>query len=280
MLIAVIAASAELHDRHPNPDPNAVDEARATLARAVEADEKAEGIELIIRNLQGWRAQFDRAAGVASAVACANVSSAAQRDHHRDSNHLRCANLTCEMEGNVTHFGYARVSTDGQSLDAQIAALQAAGCARVFSEKIRGVRSDRPQLAKAVEALGAGDVLVVTRLDRLARSTRDLLNVLAGVVERGAGFRSLNDGWADSTTPHGRLMLTVLGGLAEFERELIKARTAEGRARARAQGVRFGRKPKLTPHQRAEAIRRREAGETLVDIARTFNVSHSTICRL
>ena len=180
----------------------------------------------------------------------------------------------------MTHFGYARVSTDGQSLDAQIAALEAAGCAKVFAEKISGVRSDRPQLAKAVEALGAGDVLVVTRLDRLARSTRDLLNILAGVVEHGAGFKSLNDTWADSTTPQGRLMLTVLGGLAEFERELIKARTAEGRARARAQGIRFGRKPKLTPHQRQEAIRRREAGEPLVDIARTFNVSHSMISRL
>src|SRR5262249_13091084 len=184
------------------------------------------------------------------------------------------------MEDRLTQLGYARVSTDGQSLDAQIEALEAAGCCKVFAEKISGVRSDRPQLAKALKALGASDVLVVTRLDRLARSTRDLLNILAGVVEHGAGFKSLNDTWADSTTPQGRLMLTVLGGLAEFERELIKARTAEGRARARAQGIRFGRKPKLTAHQRAEAIRRREAGEALVDIARTFNVSHSMISRL
>src|SRR5689334_4193026 len=180
----------------------------------------------------------------------------------------------------MTRFGYARVSTDGQSLDAQVTALTAAGCAKVFAEKISGVRSDRAQLAKAINVLSEGDVLVVTRLDRLARSTRDLLNVLAAVVERGAGFKSLNDTWADTTTPHGRLMLTVLGGLAEFEHELIRARTGEGRARAKARGVRFGRRPKLTPHQRQEALRLREAGEALIDIGRLFNVSHSTISRL
>jgi DNA invertase Pin-like site-specific DNA recombinase len=115
---------------------------------------------------------------------------------------------------------------------------------------------------------------------RLARSTRDLLNVLATISEREAGFRSLSDQWADTTTPHGRLMLTVLGGLAEFERSLILARTGEGRTRAMARGVRFGRKPKLTQHQVAEAIRRREAGEALTEIGRSYNVSHSTISRL
>jgi DNA invertase Pin-like site-specific DNA recombinase len=130
-------------------------------------------------------------------------------------------------------YGYARVSTDSQSLESQIAALNGAGCVKVFREKISGARSDRAQLAKALKSLGEGDVLVVARLDRLARSTRDLLNVLASIVERGAGFRSLTDAWADTTTPHGRLMLTVLGGLAEFERELIRARTGEGRARAK-----------------------------------------------
>jgi DNA invertase Pin-like site-specific DNA recombinase len=122
--------------------------------------------------------------------------------------------------------------------------------------------------------------LLVTRLDRLARSTRDLLNVLDAVAKAGAGFRSLADAWADTTTPHGRLMLTVLGGLAEFERELIKARTDEGRKRAQARGVRFGRRQKLTVHQRKEALVRRDAGEALADIGRTFGVSHSTISRL
>jgi DNA invertase Pin-like site-specific DNA recombinase len=121
--------------------------------------------------------------------------------------------------------------------------------------------------------------LMVTRLDRLARSTRDLLNILASIAERKAGFRSFGDAWADTTTPHGRLMLTVLGGLAEFERELIKARTGEGRARAVAGGVRLGRKPKLTAHQRQEALHRRKNGELVRD-ARSYNVSHSTISRL
>lgn len=176
--------------------------------------------------------------------------------------------------------GYARVSTDGQSLEAQQASLQAAGAERVYSEKISGAVTDRKALAKAILALGPGDVLLVTRLDRLARSTRDLLNVLDAVAKAGAGFRSLADAWADTTTPHGRLMLTVLGGLAEFERELIKARTAEGRKQAQARGVRFGRKLKLTPHQRREALARREAGQTLTEIGRTYNVSHSTISRL
>jgi DNA invertase Pin-like site-specific DNA recombinase len=125
-----------------------------------------------------------------------------------------------------------------------------------------------------------GDVLVVTRLDRLARSTRDLLNVLAAVTERGAGFRSLKDTWADTTTPHGRLMLTILGGLAEFERELIRARNGEGRERAKAKGVRFGRKPKLTAHQRREALQRMDAGESMVDLANTFGVDRATLYRM
>jgi len=135
-------------------------------------------------------------------------------------------------------------------------------------------------LQRAIEALGAGDVLLVSRLDRLARSTRDLLNVLATVSEKGAGFRSLADAWADTTTAHGRLMLTVLGGLAEFERELIRARTDEGRKRAMSRGVRFGRRPKLTAHQIQEARTRRAAGEPLMEIGRSYNVSHSTISRL
>ena len=181
---------------------------------------------------------------------------------------------------NMTVYGYARVSTDGQTLAAQDAALHAAGCAKVYSEKASGAKADRAELRKLVSRLGEGDVLMVTRLDRLARITRDLLNVLDELAKRGAGFKSLADAWADTTTPHGRLMLTVLGGLAEFERELIRARTGEGRARAKAQGVHMGRPPKLTPHQRREAIARRDAGEALMDIARTYGVSHTTIGRL
>ena len=177
-------------------------------------------------------------------------------------------------------YGYARVSTDGQSLSAQLAELKAAKCEKIFQEKISGARSDRKQLARVMAVLAKGDVLVVTRLDRLARSTRDLLNLLGTIAEKGAGFKSLRDTWADTTTAHGRLMLTVLGGLAEFERELIRARTGEGRARAKANGQSLGRPFKLTPHQRSEAIRRRDRGEPLSDIARSYNVHPSTISRL
>jgi DNA invertase Pin-like site-specific DNA recombinase len=157
---------------------------------------------------------------------------------------------------------------------------QAASTERIFSEKVSGARSDRRQLAKTIASLGPGDLLLNTRLDRFARSTRDLLNVLAAISDAGASFKSLNDYWADTTTPHGRLMLAVLGGLAEFERSLILARTTEGRKRALARGVRFGRKPKLTPFQMKEALARREARETLADIGRSYGVSHSTISRL
>jgi DNA invertase Pin-like site-specific DNA recombinase len=177
-------------------------------------------------------------------------------------------------------YGYARVSTDGQTLAAQDAALKAAGCIKIFAEKISGARSDRPQLAKLIKAIGDGDTVIVTRLDRLARSTRDLLNTLHAISRAGATFKSLADAWADTTTPHGRLMLTVLGGLAEFERELIMARTGEGRARAKAAGKHMGRPSKLTPFQRQEALKRREAGESLTDIARTYGVAHTTIGRL
>ena len=131
-----------------------------------------------------------------------------------------------------------------------------------------------------LKRLDTGDVLIVTRLDRLARSTRDLLNILDDIAQRGAGFKSLHDAWADTTTPHGRLMLTVLGGLAEFERELIRARTGEGRKRAKARGVRFGRPAALTPHQRAEALQRLANGEVQADLARSYGVSQATISRL
>jgi DNA invertase Pin-like site-specific DNA recombinase len=174
------------------------------------------------------------------------------------------------------------VSTDGQhvSADAQVRQLTKAGCKKVFRDIASGAKTDRAQLRRLLAALAPGDVVTVTRLDRLARSTRDLLNTLAAIADRKAGFRSLGDAWADTTTSHGRLMLTVLGGLAEFERDLIRARTGEGRARAKARGVKMGRKPKLTPHQQGEAIKRRDKGETLMEIARSYNVSHTTISRL
>jgi DNA invertase Pin-like site-specific DNA recombinase len=181
----------------------------------------------------------------------------------------------------MTVYGYARVSTEGQSLAAQREALRAAGAERIFEEKQSGATAhNRKALQRAIAALAEGDVLLVCRLDRLARSTRDLLNVLAQISDKGAGFRSLADTWADTTTAHGRLMLTVLGGLAEFERELIRARTAEGRKRARIRGQHMGRPPALNRDQRREALARMDAGEALTDIARTFGVSHTTIGRL
>ncbi len=180
----------------------------------------------------------------------------------------------------MTTIGYARVSTRDQDLSAQVAELTEVGCAKVFREKVSGAKTDRPELAKVICALDEGDVLLVTRLDRLARSTRDLLNVLDAISKRGAGFKSLKDAWADTTTAHGRLVLTILGGLAEFERELIRARTGEGRKRAMERGVRFGRPRVLDAHQRREALARLEAGESQADVARSYRVDPATICRL
>lgn len=177
-------------------------------------------------------------------------------------------------------YGYARVSTDGQSVDAQARQLTKAGCKKVFREVASGTKTDRAQLHQSLGQIEAGDVLMSTRLDRLARSTRDLLNTLGTIADRKAGFRSLGDTWADTTTSHGRLMLIVLGGLAEFEHDLIRTRTGEGRARAKARGVKMERKPKMTPHPMKEALRRHEAGEPMRDIVKDFNVSHSTISRL
>ena len=150
--------------------------------------------------------------------------------------------------------GYARVSTDGQTLDAQQTALREAGATCLFAEKQSGAKTDRAALARCSASLEPGDTLLVTKLDRLARSTRDLFNTLAAVAERGASFRSLGDGWADTSTPHGKLMVTVLGGLAEFERHLILSRTAEGRSRARSRGIKFGRKPKLSISRRKREL--------------------------
>jgi len=176
--------------------------------------------------------------------------------------------------------GYARVSARDQDLAGQVADLEAAGCVKVYREKISGAKTDRPELGKLMRRLEEGDTVIVTRLDRFGRSTRDLLNLLAEISERGATFRSLKDAWADTSTMHGRLLVTVLGSLAEFERELIRERTGEGRKRAKARGVRFGRPQKLTPHQRREILDRIAAGEIQADLARTYNVGEATISRL
>ena len=182
----------------------------------------------------------------------------------------------------MTILGYARVSTDGQTLDSQQATLTQAGAEKVYAEKISGAVTDRKALTRAIESLGLGDTLIVTRLDRLARSTRDLLNILDTIARRGAKFRSLADAWCDTSTAHGELMITILAGLATFERHLIKARTSDGRARAKARGVRFGRKLKLTRFQIEEALQRRANEKRLSDIARSSAIlsSHACLCKV
>jgi DNA invertase Pin-like site-specific DNA recombinase len=176
--------------------------------------------------------------------------------------------------------GYARVSTQDQHLTGQLEALKAAGASVVFKEKISGVRADRPQLAQLMASLKEGDIVVVTKLDRLGRSTRELLELIERISKAGASFRSLGDPLWDTGSSQGRLLSTLLAAIAEFERDLIRERTGEGRKRAMANGVRFGRKPKLTDHQRKEALKRRATGETLAEIAKSYAVDISMISRL
>jgi DNA invertase Pin-like site-specific DNA recombinase len=178
--------------------------------------------------------------------------------------------------------GYARVSTYGQTLDSQLEQLRKVGCTscNIYREKVTGARVDRRELNRMLGKLTPGDVVTVTRIDRLARSTFDLFAIVKRIVDAKAQFRSLAEPWADSSSTTGRLMLAVLGGLADVERDLIRTRTAEGRSRAKAQGEHMGRPPTLTPAQQKEAIRRRSQGATLDELARSYNVSRATISRL
>ena len=176
--------------------------------------------------------------------------------------------------------GYARVSTYGQTLDAQLEQLRANGCTRIYREKASGAQADRRELLRLLKGLTRGDVVTVTRIDRLARSTFDLFAIVKRIVDAGGQFRSLAEPWADTATSTGRLMIAVLGGLADVERDLIRTRTAEGRSRAKARGQHMGRPPKLNPTQQAEARRRRAEGATLKELARSYNVAIATISRL
>jgi len=176
--------------------------------------------------------------------------------------------------------GYARVSAVGQSLEAQIQQLTDHGCNSIFQEKISGTKVDRPQLTKLLSTLTAGDTLIVTRLDRLARSTFDLFKILKSTAAKEANFLSLSEPWANTSTAIGKLMLTVLSGVAEFELNLIALRTNEGRVRARQSGVKLGPKFKLSPHQIEEIRKRREAGESCRFLARSYEVSANTISRV
>jgi len=176
--------------------------------------------------------------------------------------------------------GYARVSTDDQDLTNQRAELHTAGCARIFAEKITGTQRDRPELARVLDHLRAGDVVTVTRLDRLARNTRDLLDIAERIQVTGAGLRSLAEPWADTTTPAGRMVLTVFAGIAEFERSLIIDRTRSGREAAKARGVKFGPKPTLSAAQidHARELIDQE-GRTVKEAAALLGVHRSTLYR-
>jgi DNA invertase Pin-like site-specific DNA recombinase len=185
-----------------------------------------------------------------------------------------------ESNPQIRRLGYARISTYGQTLDGQLAQLRADGCTRIYREKASGAQPTRRELLRMLKALVPGDMVTVTRIDRLARSTFDLFAIVKQVVDAGGQFRSLAEPWADTATTTGRRMIAVLGGLADVESDLIRTRTAEGRSRAKARGQHMGRPPKLTPEQQAEARRRRAEGATLKELATSYNVGRATISRL
>src|SRR3954468_5098005 len=185
-----------------------------------------------------------------------------------------------ETSPQTRRFGYARVSTYGQTLDAQLEQLRKEKCAKIYREKASGAQADRRELLKMLKAVGSGDIVMVTRIDRLARSTFDLFAIVKQIVDAGGQFRSLAEPWADTASSTGRLMIAVLGGLADVERDLIKTRTGEGRTRAKARGQPMGRPPKLTPQQQAEARLRRAEGAPLAELAKSYNVGVATISRL
>ena len=175
--------------------------------------------------------------------------------------------------------GYARVSTADQHLAAQLDRLETAGCERVFSETIGGSVKERPELARLLDQLRAGDVVTVTKYDRLARSLPQLLEIVRRIEAKGAGFRSLAED-IDTTTPAGRLIFHVFGSIAEFERARIAERTREGLAAARKRGRVGGRRHVLSTEQREEVRRMRDGeGRSTAEIARLFKVSAATIRR-
>lgn len=181
----------------------------------------------------------------------------------------------------MTIIGYARVSANGQDYDGQIERLKQAGCKRIYAEKVSGKsQNGRHQLQKAIRGLDLGDTLIVVRLDRLARSIRDLLSILDTIKAAGAHIKALEDPWLDTTTPHGELILTIMGGMAEFERKLIRARCDEGIKRAKARGTVFGRKPVLDQGEKQKVAQRYAAGATITELAREYDCGIATIHRV
>lgn len=176
--------------------------------------------------------------------------------------------------------GYARVSTSDQTLDSQLEELKTSGCELFFQEKVSGARRDRPELEKLLSQIRPGDILVVCKLDRLARSTSHLLEVVETLREKNAFFQSIGEPWADTTSHSGKMIMTVFAGIAEFERDLIRERTSRGRKEAKKRGIRFGRPPKMTPEQKKLALTLLRENKSVAEIARTFRVNRSTIYRL
>jgi DNA invertase Pin-like site-specific DNA recombinase len=176
--------------------------------------------------------------------------------------------------------GYARVSTEDQNLDIQLTALRKAGCKKIFQEKLSGTKWDRPELNKLLEAMTKGDIVVVCRLDRLARSLKMMLHITDRIMESGAKFVSLDEGWADTTSPAGKLVMTIFSGMAEFEGDLIRERTGRGRKAARERGVKFGRPSKMSPSQIKLAKRLLNEGQSARIVADTFGVHYTTLYRL
>lgn len=176
--------------------------------------------------------------------------------------------------------GYARVSTNEQNLDNQIALLNEDGCQEILKEKISGAKKSRPELEKLLDRIREGDTLVVCKLDRLARSTSHLLEIVETLRSKKASFRSLGEPWADTTSHAGKMIMTIFAGIAEFERDLIRERTSVGREAAMKRGVRFGRPKKLSPEQKELILKLREEGKSATELAKTFNVDRSTIYRL
>lgn len=174
--------------------------------------------------------------------------------------------------------GYARVSTTDQTTALQIDALKQAGCTRIFEDTISGSTTKRPQLDRCLKALKPGDVLVVWKLDRLGRGLAHLISLIDTLRARSIGFRSLSEA-IDTTSAQGKLVFHMMGALAEFERSLIAERTSAGRTAAKARGVRFGRKPKLTPQQIEHATKLSASGTPVVEIAQLLNVSKFTVYR-
>jgi DNA invertase Pin-like site-specific DNA recombinase len=157
--------------------------------------------------------------------------------------------------------------------------MKKANCRRVFQEKVSGARADRPELQRMLDQLREGDAVVVWRLYRLARSTRNLLEICEIINAAGAGLRSLGEPWADTTSPAGKMVLTVFGGIAEFERALIRERTGAGRKAAKKRGIKFGRPRKLTQEQATLVARLSDEGQSAAQIAETFGVHETTIYR-